>query len=194
MTSLGGRTVTSLGGRPVTGASWPGNAGRGGFTLLEVLIVMTILVVVAALTVPALLEKRDDDDLAVATRRVEALFRMARDSALRMAVPVTVVMDSVSGLVWFDMEVPEGLAVPGDGTAALAGGIGVAGWTAGGQESTPGSSLELPASVRIQAPRARTRFTFLPSGAAFADTLLLQAGNAVRIVTVNPWTGDAVAY
>ena len=42
----------------------------------------------------------------------------------------------------------------------------------------------------MELPRARARFTFEPTGAALADTLLLSGPFATRVVTVNPWTGD----
>jgi len=44
--------------------------------------------------------------------------------------------------------------------------------------------------VHMELPRARARFTFEPTGAALADTLLLSGPLATRVVSVDPWTGD----
>ncbi len=56
----------------------------------------------------------------------------------------------------------------------------------------PGSPIGLPATVRMELPRARARFTFEPTGAALADTLLLSGPFATRVVSVDPWTGDVI--
>ena len=54
----------------------------------------------------------------------------------------------------------------------------------------PGSPIGIPSTVRMELPRARARFTFEPTGAALADTLLLSGPFTTRAVTVDPWTGD----
>jgi prepilin-type N-terminal cleavage/methylation domain-containing protein len=74
----------------------------GGFSLVEMIVVLGIVSLSAAVAVPAFREWAREDDLTIATRRVEALFRVARDSAIRGGMPVTVVIDSVTSLVWVD--------------------------------------------------------------------------------------------
>lgn len=145
---------------------------RNGFTLLEVLVAFLILGIMAAVAAPALLSERTEPAMVEAEGRIDALFRLARDSAIVSAMPVTVVMDSMSSRVWLDVR---------GGTARLIG---------DGDTAGPGESLELPASVRMRLPSMRTRFTFLPTGAASGDSIVLEgpAGD-LRIIRVNPWTG-----
>lgn len=161
---------------------------RGGFTLVEMVVVLLILAVAAAVTVPALLEPRQEEELDAATRRIETLFRLARDSAARAGVPVTLTVDSVTGGVWLEPErvrsdvveratsLTSRLQPPRSG-ASMAG--------------PAGESLELPATVRLELTAARARFTFAHGGASFGDTVLLRRGAAVRVITLDPWSGHA---
>lgn len=197
---------------------------RRGFTLLELLVTLLILGIMAAVAAPAFVGDRPPPDLVDAEGRVEALFRMARDSAVRTATPVTVVVDSVSGLVWLDARAPldaqlppgwthdgalgeersppppGSLAGPSSGTGLTTTGSFGGGSTLGRGRGTPGGarapgqgeSLDLPATVRMELFQARSHFTFLPSGAARGDSLLLRTSKGeVRMVTLDPWTGRA---
>lgn len=173
--------------------------GRGGFTLIELMITIGILALGTAVAVPALLQLGQEDDLTRATRRMEALFHFARDSAIHAGAPVTVVIDSITGLVWLDLKAPVEMvddlsaitqaspfAIPDPGTG-------------GGRralsrfsDQEPGASLELPPSVTMHLPRARARFTFVASGAAHADSLTLSSPFGSRVILLNPWTGDVI--
>lgn len=179
-----------------------GVRGRSGFTLMEFVAVLAILAFATAIAVPAFRSWYAEDDLTEATHRIEALFRVARDSAVRSGVPVTVVIDSVSSMVWFD--VPEAAALvdeyadrdlltPSDRSLTQ----GVTTWrTAGGAADhvVPGESLDLPPTVSLEVARARARFEFAPSGAAFADTLVLRWSMGERLITLNRWTGDVLVF
>jgi prepilin-type N-terminal cleavage/methylation domain-containing protein len=192
----------------------PSPAGLG-FTLFEMLISLLIISVMAAMAAPSFLREPEPPDLDEAQGRLEALFRMARDSAVRTATPVTVVLDSASGLVWLDArtrmaaELPPAAEVNGQGGGpsgiasdgsirlrepAFGGGStlgrGIAGVGAGRAVPTNGQSLELPASVRMELYQARVSFTFAPNGSVVGDSLLLQGpNNESRRITVNPWNG-----
>ena len=169
-----------------------------GFTLIELVTALLILSLAVAVAVPAFRSLGEADDLTVATRRVETLFRLARDSAIRSGLPITVVIDSVDGLVWIDTreslglgsaEVREALAYPDYAPEpSMLGRLGQ------GQDDDellePGSPIGLPRTVRMELPRARARFTFEPTGAALADTLLLTSSSETRAISVDPWTGD----
>jgi prepilin-type N-terminal cleavage/methylation domain-containing protein len=161
--------------------------GRRGFTLVEVVVVLIVLSVIAVAAVPAFLDSPQEDELTVATRRVEALFRLARDSAARGGRPVTVVIDSASGRVWLDV------AGAGAGAAALPS-LRVSTLRLRPARQEPGDELGLPAGVSLQLAAARARFTFAPTGAAMADSLLVMSPAGARLVTINPWTGDVVAH
>jgi type II secretory pathway pseudopilin PulG len=171
-------------------------AGRHapGFTLLEAVIVLLILAVGTAVAVPAFrawLEEGSEMD--VATRRVEALFRLARDSAAKTGVLVTVVIDSATATVWLDAPPPPTLdelttfAPPRFGAVRTALSVPHAAGAA-----PDGEPLALPASIRLELSKARARFAFAPGGTAFGDTLVLRSSTEARSVTINPWTGDAV--
>jgi prepilin-type N-terminal cleavage/methylation domain-containing protein len=164
-----------------------GAARRSGFTLLEVVATLVIVAIAAAVAAPAF--------------RFEALFRLARDSAIRGGQPVTVVIDSVSGLVWLDAPPFAGIADSiRDATAAERGGRLGAGAAALDRRTfseeavAGGTSLELPAGIRLELTRARARFAFAPTGAAFPDTLWLRTSIVTRGITLDPWTGDAIIF
>ncbi|MEX1181765.1 MAG: GspH/FimT family protein [Gemmatimonadota bacterium] len=143
---------------------------RGGFTLIELVVVLLIVAVATAVTVPALLSEPVETELDAATHRIQDLFRIARDSAVRAGVPVTVTIDSATGAVWLGSETVDGGAV------------------------RAGGPLELPPGVGLQLSEARATFSFSPGGAAFADSLLLRAGTEERLITIDTWTGHMVAY
>ena len=175
---------------------------RAGITLLELVMALTIISLAVGVAVPAFLSLGRTDELTQATGRVQTLFRLARDSAISSGQAVTVVIDSVSELVWIDtpkrinLGSQENPGIPAslfdevtDGSdLALLGGDGVL------EALAPGEPLGLPEGVRMELPRARTRFTFEPTGAALADTLLLTGPFGQRVVTIDAWTGDVRVY
>jgi type II secretory pathway pseudopilin PulG len=190
---------------PRSAAFDPGRATfgpRSGITLLELVTVLIIISLAVAIAVPAYLSLANQDDLTRATQRVQTLFRLARDSAISSGLPVTVVIDSVTELVWVDTprriqlssqdlpEVETSLFDKTDPSTDLA--------LLGGEQAleglVPGQPLGLPEGVRMELPRARALFTFEPTGAALADTLLLTGAFGVRAVVIDAWTGDVRVY
>ena len=173
---------------------------QSGFTLIEVVVALFIVSLAVAVAVPAYRSLGEVDDLTRATRRVETLFRLARDSAIRSGLPVTVVIDSVDGLVWIDTREPLGLSSPEVREALAypdyAPEPSILSAVVRGQNEDgfleAGSPIGLPGTIRMELPRARARFTFEPTGAALADTLLLSGPFATRVVSVDPWTGDVI--
>lgn len=175
---------------------------RSGITLLELVMALTIISLAVAVAVPAFLSLGRRDELTQATQRVHTLFRLARDSAISSGLSVTIVIDSVSELVWIDtpkrinlgsqedIEAPVSLFddVTDGADLALLGGVDVL------DALVPGEPLGLPEGVRMELPRARARFTFEPTGAALADTFLLTGPFGTRAVTIDAWTGDVRVY
>jgi len=179
----------------------PGIRARAGFTLIELIAVIGILTFASLIAVPAFKAWYEDDDVTQATRRIEALFRVARDSAVRSGATVTVVIDSVSGLVWFDVPTATSIdsvyATPGTPSPSNRSvTASSAAWrrNASADHVVQGESLELPATITLEVARARARFEFAPSGAAFADTLKLRWSMGERWITLNRWTGDVLVY
>jgi prepilin-type N-terminal cleavage/methylation domain-containing protein len=146
-----------------------------GFTLIEVVVTFFILSLLALVAVPAFRLSRQVSGLDEATERLETLFRLARDSAVRTAAPVTVVIDSASSLVW--------LTTPSSPEAR-----------SGGELIGPGSSLDLPLGVGLELTSARARFEFRPDGSAFTDSVYVRSSLGTRLITLNPWTGHALVF
>lgn len=173
---------------------------RRGFTLIEMVVVLGILSVAMAVAVPAFLSWLEDDDLADATSRIEALFTLARDSAIHSGAPVMVVIDSATTRVWIEAvagesardTAPAAMAPRSGAGAARLSGLVTMRTRRRADDIEPGESLELPSSVRLVMTRARARFTFAPGGGAFADTLVLRAPAGERVVTLSRWTGDVL--
>lgn len=169
-----------------------------GFTLIEMAVVMLIMAIGTTIAVPAWRAVAVRDDITRATAVVDDLFRIARDSAVSSGRAVTVVVDSVTGTVWLEVEPrPGGFGF--DAPVAAERGAGqVTATTALRQRSrfdpTPAGAarLPLPESIRIEVPRARSRFSFSPGGQAFSDSLVLTGVSGRRTVTLDLGTGDVV--
>jgi general secretion pathway protein H len=73
---------------------------QSAFTLVELLIVLAILGLTAAVVVPALPRLVPDDPLTQSTGEVVGLLREARGAALERAAPVTVTLDPATGRYW----------------------------------------------------------------------------------------------
>jgi prepilin-type N-terminal cleavage/methylation domain-containing protein len=184
---------------------------RAGFTLIEIIITLLIMGVMAAVAAPAFLGEPKPREMEDAQGRLEALFRIARDSAVKIATPVTVVVDSASGLVWFDVRTRMSDELPVDpyATASAASsdgsirlrtegafgggstlGLGIRGAIGAARLPGQGESLELPPSIRMELFRARSQFTFEPSGAVMGDSIRRTGTTGeTRMISREPWTG-----
>jgi prepilin-type N-terminal cleavage/methylation domain-containing protein len=159
----------------------PRSGNRPAFTLVELTVVLIILAVMGVVAVPAFRRFVEPDDLTVAIQRVDALFKIARDSAVNSATPVTVWIDSATSNIWLVSALED--------TAAI---DSLREKRAGELAITPGEPMPLPSSVHIELTKARARFRFGTSGGVFADSLVLRTVSDSLLITLNPWTGDVV--
>jgi len=174
--------------------------GRPGFTLIEIVIVMIIVALSAVVAIPAWRATMVPDDLARAEGAFGDLFRLARDSAIASGRTLTVVVDSATAAVWLETDVRPGgdaflsMEVPSAMGNRAAGQIRGALPGAGRSRFDPtpdgATALDIPESVRVLAPRARSRFTFTPGGLAFSDSLVLAGIGGIRVLTLDLGTGD----
>jgi len=72
---------------------------RGAFTLLELVLTMTIVAVCLGLVAPRFASLRDGASVRSASNEIGAAFSNAREMAIARAAPVAVVIDTVNAAV-----------------------------------------------------------------------------------------------
>ena len=144
------------------GAGTPANATEG-FTLVEMLVVLAIMALVAAIAAPGLVSHYRSKSLETVAGEITMRLRLSRTSAIATARPRQIVVDLGSRLIRFGER--DSLALPDDVKVTVI----------TGQET-------------VVADR-QTVLTFLPDGSASGmDIALEQKGRTARIA-VNWLTG-----
>ncbi|MFI5244161.1 MAG: Tfp pilus assembly protein FimT/FimU [Gemmatimonadales bacterium] len=141
---------------------------RRGFTLLEIGLVLAILAIATALVVPAMTRLGSDKPRTSADALLGVLHD-ARKEAIDRNVIATLLLDPVTGRYQLDTT-----GLSGSGTRAK-------------------GSIELGVNATLGTDLPRLRYIFRPTGAAFADTVLVRGGERAMLVSVDPWSGVAHA-
>lgn len=137
-----------------------------GFTLIETVVSLTLMGIVAAVTVPAMLEANRADAKGQGVRQVVRLLRSTRATALDRAVTVALTIDPATQRYWIQQQ---GV---GDTSAAIAG------------------KLQLPTDIRLSTESTRLSFRFRRDGVTDAGAITLLTPTGSVTVRLDPWTGE----
>ncbi len=139
---------------------------RRGFTLLEMGVCLVIMAVAAAVVTPAIARLGNGKPESGADKFV-ALLKGARNFAIERNYTVTVRIDPVTSHFRVDTAGINGLGVLAD------------------------STLDLGASESLETNLDRLQYTFRPTGAVIADSVIIRGIGTSSLVTVDAWTGEA---
>lgn len=142
---------------------------RKGFTLVEMLIVIVILAIVSAVTVPAL-RANPDDELTTSANALTSLMQRSRQTAVERGQTVTLVVDVENARYWAT------IVSTGEPDSLVSYG-----------------PIELASGATITADKPRVHYVFAPSGAASGGSVEVRMDSRAAVVTLNQWTGDARA-
>jgi general secretion pathway protein H len=139
---------------------------RRGFTLVEVVIVLAILGIVAAVTTPSLIRLGRQDELTGSANSIARVLRGARLAALERAIPVSAVIEPTSRKYLVETESDAGSQILAQGTVQLA------------------------PSTTLASDRPRVRFVFAPLGSASPDSVVITGDGGSVVVGVERWSGE----
>ena len=155
--------------------------GAGGFTLLELLLVLSIMALAAVLVMPSLGSGLGSWRLHAAVREVGTLAKFARNQSVARGQRLLLVLDRSRGLYWLDNEPPT-LADPD-----AAGQQGIRLYTL-----PPGVRFGDAAMGGARIEQDRVAFVFFPRGDSSGGEVrvLDERGAGYRLV-IDPLTGRA---
>ena len=141
---------------------------RRGFTLWELTMVLLVLAISASLAAPAF-ARFGSEQPSGAADKVLGLLHDARKAAIDFNTTTTLRLDPKTLKYQIDTSGVRGFG-------RLAEGV-----------------LDLGLSATLESDQPRLQYVFRPTGAAFADTVMVRGGNVPLIVRVDPWSGVARA-
>jgi prepilin-type N-terminal cleavage/methylation domain-containing protein len=141
---------------------------RPGFTLWELTMVLLVLAIAGTLAVPAFARFGTEQPTQGADG-ILGLLRDARKASLDYDATVTLRLD------------PKTLKYQAD-TA-----------TASGAGTLATGVLDMGMTETLESDHDRLLYIFRPTGAAFADTVVVHGGTVPLVVRVDPWSGVARA-
>jgi prepilin-type N-terminal cleavage/methylation domain-containing protein len=141
---------------------------RSGFTLWELTMVLLVMAIAASLAAPAF-GRLGTEQPSRGADQLLGLLRDARKASFDYNATVTLRIDPKSLNYQVDTS-----TVIGKGT--LAAGV-----------------LEMGLTETLVSDQPRLTYVFRPSGAAYADTVVVRGSEMPLVVRVDPWTGVARA-
>lgn len=149
-------------------------SGRRGVTIVEMVVVLTIIGIVAAAVVPALRPSSARRDVLVESRSaLVSVLTSARRRAIADARTLTLTVDPETARYWMHETEPTDSV---SATAPLDSAI----------------SLRLPEGVTLMGSAARVHFVFSPSGTVSGEPIAIRVGSRVQPIALDPWTGVLV--
>jgi prepilin-type N-terminal cleavage/methylation domain-containing protein len=141
---------------------------RTGFTLWELTMVLLVMAIAATLAAPALARFGTEQPPGGADAML-GLLRDTRKAAIQFNTTATLRLD------------PKTLSYEVDTAGVF------------GMASLAQGTLDLGMAASIKTDQPRLQFVFEPTGAAFADTAVINGGQIPLILRVDPWSGVARA-
>lgn len=145
---------------------WAGRRLGKGFTLIEVVVVLTLLGIMAAVVVPAVRELSARSPSAEAAEPVLALIRSTRSAALSRAGRVTLRLDPSRATYRVESD--------SDGTTIIL------------QQGT----LPLPTGATLTGDQPRLVLNFHRDGTANGDSIAVVTRDDAVMISVNRWSGE----
>ena len=142
---------------------------RPGFTLWELTMVLMVMAIGATLAAPAFARFGQDDRPSGAADIMVGLLHDARKASTDFNATVTLRIDPKTLKYEVDTSGVNGYGVLAKGT------------------------LDLGLSETLVTDQARLQYIFRPTGASFADTVVVHGGAMPRVIRVDPWSGVARA-
>ena len=140
---------------------------RAGTSLLEMLVVLTILGVIAGAVAPAIRRSVTETKAETVRRQITMLVDRARITAIRRGAATVLTLDPLREKYWMVRN-----ATTGDSIIA-------------------GGELGLPDGVRLESPAPRPSLRFAPSGQlVVTDAIVVRASDGAIVLSSIQWRGS----